>query len=279
VGLSVSGMWEALRARPREDGEKVVWHDLECGLYRADLALWRELAETARVAGGSGLARVLDVGAGTGRVALELARAGCSVTALDLDGELLGALGERAQREGLGVETVQGDARTFALERGAFGLCVAPMQTLQLLGGPSERVEFLRRAGAHLRAGGLLACAIVTELEPFDCDAGDGGPSSETTTVDGVEYVSRARSVRLTRRTIRIERERLTVDLDEAARVGAPTRGAHAPEPERDVIELDRVSVVELRREGLDAGLSFAGVREVPATEEHVGSEVVIFRA
>ena len=37
----------------------MVWHDVECGGYDADLTLWRELA---REAGGP----VLDVGAGTG---------------------------------------------------------------------------------------------------------------------------------------------------------------------------------------------------------------------
>ena len=47
----------------------VVWHDVECGRYDADLPLWRELAASAR-------RPVLDVGAGTGRVALDLARAG-----------------------------------------------------------------------------------------------------------------------------------------------------------------------------------------------------------
>jgi len=51
-----------------------IWHDIECGAYTADLPLWEELA-----AGGA----VLDVGAGTGRVALRLARAGCAMTAVD----------------------------------------------------------------------------------------------------------------------------------------------------------------------------------------------------
>ena len=40
---------------------------------------------------------MLDVGAGAGRVALELARAGHDVTALDLDAELLAEL-RRARR-------------------------------------------------------------------------------------------------------------------------------------------------------------------------------------
>ena len=72
----------------------VVWHDVECGRYDADLTLWIELA---REAGGP----VLDVGAGTGRVALPLARAGHEVTALDRDAELLAA---EAERHGLRAE-------------------------------------------------------------------------------------------------------------------------------------------------------------------------------
>ena len=49
--------------------EHAIWHDVECGAYEADLELWRELAREAPEG-------VLDVGAGTGRVALRLARAG-----------------------------------------------------------------------------------------------------------------------------------------------------------------------------------------------------------
>src|SRR6185436_807784 len=103
----------------------VVWHDVECGRYEADLPLWRELAEAA-----GGL--VLDVGAGTGRVALDLARHGFAVTALDREPDLLAALGARAAAAGLRVETVTADAQDFALGR-RFALIAVPMQTVQLL--------------------------------------------------------------------------------------------------------------------------------------------------
>ena len=89
---------------------------------------------------------ILDVGAGTGRVALELARAGHRVTALDIDPELLGALRERAG--GLPVETVRADARTFELERRDFALCLVPMQTIQLLGGAAGAPRSCARARA-----------------------------------------------------------------------------------------------------------------------------------
>ena len=59
----------------------VLWHDIECGGYDVDLPLWRELAEAT---GGP----VLDIGAGTGRVSLDLAGHGYDVVALDLEPEL-----------------------------------------------------------------------------------------------------------------------------------------------------------------------------------------------
>ncbi len=248
----------------------VIWHDLECGSYRADLPLWAELAQGAP--GGA----ILDVGAGTGRVALELAGAGHRVIALDHDAQLLGALRDRAGD--LDVHTVCADARSFALPLPAprsaaqaggnasrqVALCLAPMQTVQLLGGTDGRLAFLRSARAHLLPGGLLACAIVTELEPFDCAHGGPGPTAESTTVDGAHYSSQATRVHLNSTTIEIERERTT---------------SASPAIERDLIELDRLTVAELEREGLAVGLHPEPARHIPATADHSGSSVVVLRA
>ncbi|HWC25002.1 MAG TPA: class I SAM-dependent methyltransferase, partial [Solirubrobacteraceae bacterium] len=107
--------------------EDVIWHDVECSRYDADLALWRELAAAAR-------GPILDVGAGTGRVALDLARRGHEVVALDHDARLLAVLARRAGAERLRVATVVGDAADFELDRRDFQIVMAPMQTVQLLG-------------------------------------------------------------------------------------------------------------------------------------------------
>jgi SAM-dependent methyltransferase len=266
---------------PRE----VVWHDLECGGYRADLPLWLELAE--RCSG-----PILDVGAGSGRVTLQIARAGRAVTALDRSEALIAALRERAG--GLGVETVCADARSFALERRDFALCVVPMQTIQLLGGAEQRVAFLRCAREHLRPGAAIALTILGELDTFDCASGVIGPAAERAYVDGLLYLSRAIRVSETERLVEIERERRVLLADGDTSIGLTSAGERVdegspdkrpsqstvkePGPEIDLIRLDRVDARSLHREAAEAGLRVERAREIAATDEHVGSGVVMLR-
>jgi SAM-dependent methyltransferase len=246
----------------------VIWHDLECGSYRADLPLWRDLVERHGDP-------ILDIGAGTGRVALDLARTGHRVTALDLDSDLLGALQDRAGEEP--VETVCADARAFELSSRDFALCLVPMQTVQLLGGTAERAAFLRCARAHLRLGGLLACAIVTELEPFDVTDGSSGPSPETAHVGETLYVSRATSVRVLPRRIVIERERRIVPS--YARDPNDEGSADEPAVESNIIELTHISAFELECEASEVGFHPEPALAIESTDEHVGSTVVMLRA
>jgi SAM-dependent methyltransferase len=244
----------------------VIWHDLECGSYSADLPLWRELA---RAHPGE---TILDVGAGTGRVTLDLARANHRVIALDHEHELLAALRTDARELSLTglLDCVCMDARRMELTGHApFGLCVVPMQTIQLLGGSQERTEFLRRARAHMNIGARLACAIVTDIEPFDCmDGEDDGPAPEAVAIDDIFYVSRAMRVQVRGQRIAIERER---------RIHCP--GEAPPRIERNLVELDCVSARELEREGHTAGWRPERAREIASTRDHVGSTVVMLRA
>jgi SAM-dependent methyltransferase len=230
----------------------VVWHDVECGSYTADLPLWEELAAAA---GGP----VLDVGAGTGRVALHLARAGFDVTALDVDRELLAELERRAEAEGLRVPTVVADAADFDLI--GFALVAVPMQTIQLL---PVRAGFFASARRALVAGGLVALAVATELETFD---GTGYlPDPDVGRHGVIRFVSQPTAVRAVPGATRIERLRQTIGPD-----GERT-AAH------DVIELAAVTVAELEAEGAAAGLRTEPARTIAPTLEHVGSEVVLLR-
>lgn len=236
---------------------EAIWHDLECGSYGEDLSFWRQLA--ARTGG-----PVLDVGAGTGRITLELAREGHAVLALDLDDELLGVMRDRA--EGLEVRTVVGDARAFWLGE-TFALCVVPMQTIQLLGGADGRAQFLECAGEHLEPGGVLAIAVAEELDCFEAVDGLPGPRPDVREFDGVVYSSRPVAVRLQDEGFSLERRRDTVTAD--GRLSS----------ERNLIHLDRLEAETLEREAAAAGLRAAGRVAIDATDDYVATTVVMLRA
>jgi SAM-dependent methyltransferase len=248
---------------------EVVWHEVECGRYRADLPLWRELAAAAAPRGGQ--ARVLDLGAGIGRVTLDLAAAGHAVTAVDISPALLEELARRAGE--LPVRTALADIRDLSLDERDFDLCLIPMQTIQLLRSSAERQAAFAGAAAHLRPKALLACAIVTQADEFDALAGELGPSPDRLARGEHVYFSRPLSVRVQAKTIRIERERVVLPGDGSG--GARWR----EQGERDVIELARVSEAELWREGELEGLAKEPTRLLPETEEHTASEVVMLRA
>jgi SAM-dependent methyltransferase len=229
---------------------KVVWHDVECGAYSADLPLWRHLA---REAGGP----VLDVGAGTGRVALDLARAGHEVTALDIDAELLAELDARAGD--LPVRTLVADAGGF--DAGPFALVAVPMQTVQLL---ADRRGFFASARRAVAPGGLVALAIAEHLEPFEAET--ELPPPDAVEAGGWRFLSQPTAVREVAGGMRIERLRHTIG----------PAGERATEP--NAIVLAPVTAEGLIEEGEAAGLHRHATLHVAPTPEHVGSEVVVLR-
>lgn len=248
---------------------EVIWHEVECGRYQADLPLWRELAAAAAPTGGA--ARVLDLGAGIGRVTLDLAAAGHSVTAVDVAPALLDELAARAGA--LPVRTVVSDIRELALDEREFDLCLIPMQTIQLLRGALERRAAFAGAAAYIRPGAVLACAIVSEVDPFDALDGQLGPSPDRLAQGEHVYFSRPLSVRVLDEAIRIERERVVLPGDGSGGTRWREQG------ERDVIELALVTEEGLWQEGATAGLRSEPTRVIPETLEHTASEVVMFRA
>lgn len=229
----------------------VIWHDVECGAYGADLALWEELAAAAD-------GPVLELGCGTGRVACHLAARGHHVLGIDSEPELVAELERRAGNAG--PRGAIADARDFDLGQ-AFALAIAPMQLLQLLEGPGERASCLAAVARHLPPGGRAAFAIVESLPP----PVDGPPPlPDAREVGGWVYSSLPVETADEADAIAVRRLRQVVAPDGAI------------EDSRDEIRLRRLSAEELEREGAAVGLFAASRMQLPPTPEHVGSTVVV---
>lgn len=228
-------------APPARDAS-VIWHEVECGSYAADLKLWEELAADREP--------ILDLGCGTGRVLSHLARRGNEVCGLDLEPSLIAGLA--------GAEL--GDARDFALDR-RFALVLAPMQLLQLFAGADERKRCLGCVAEHLTADGLAALAIVEGVPVSDDDS---LPLPDTREVDGWVYSSQAIETLLDGSWIRARRLRQTVS----------PAGELEEEPSEDLLHV--LTAAELEDEARQVDLRPAGRRVVPQTEDHVGSTVVL---
>ena len=236
--------------------EEVIWHDVECGAYGADLPLWSELA-----AGANG--PLLELGCGTGRVTMHLARRDFRVTAIDDSEELTGELRQRATDAAVNVRVEAVDASAFDLGK-RFGLVIAPMQLIQLLDGPVARGRCLRAAAAHLTPGGRFALAIV-EDPPIGIPESPRLP--DVREIDGWIYSSLPLGVRIEDDSLIVERLRQTV---------APDGGLDETQSS------DRLRLIHaggLEAEAREAGLTPVKRRVVQPTEAHIGSTVVVLEA
>jgi SAM-dependent methyltransferase len=239
--------------------DAVVWHDVECSGYLADLPLWAELAAAAA-------GPVLDIGCGTGRVALELAAQGHDVTGLDSDSDLVAALASRGRERGLRVHAEVGDARSFDLDGRLYALAIAPMQVLQLLGGPAGRLACLRAVRAHLSPGAVFAAALADPFEsapPADALL----PLPDMLERDGWVWSSSPISVREEAGATVINRVRQAV-----------SPAGELSESLASIV-LDAADPAEVEQASLDAGFRSLPRRHVSETDAYVGSTVVMLEA
>lgn len=234
---------------------EVIWNDVECGGYTADLPLWEELADQAE-------GPIMDLGCGTGRVTLHLGRREPElVIGVDRDPDLVAAVWERAAGR-LPADAEIEDVRAFKFAT-EFALVLGPMQVIQLLADSQERIACLESTFRCLLPGGRAAFAIVEE-PPAAMPEGAAPPLPDVRQVEGWIYSSLPLEPVVLAGSILLRRLRQVVDPD-----GAMSE-------EINEVELALVSADALEAEGREVGFELAGRREVPTTEAHVGSTVVI---
>ena len=144
-------------AGSREHYADAALYDYEYRRRRADVGFYRELAKKRR---GDATLRILELGAGSGRVTIPLARAGHDVVALDTSTAMLGKLRARVAAAPPAVHkritVVRGDLRDFDVP-GKFGLVIAVFNVLEHLYTRTELDACLRAVARHLAPGGAFA--------------------------------------------------------------------------------------------------------------------------
>jgi len=105
---------------------------------------------------------VLDLGCGTGRIALELAREGADVTGVELSAQMLERALEKAEQQEIGVTLALGDLREFDLER-IFSLIVLGYNTLNHLLKDDDLERCLATIRRHMDERSVL---VIDTFQP-----------------------------------------------------------------------------------------------------------------
>ena len=257
ASCSPTAAWRRSSGDERE--RPVIWHDVECGAYSADLALWEELAARGRRPGPRPRLRHRP-----GRPPPGPARAP-GRSALDLDPELIAALA-RARRRACRCEAVVGDARELRARATSSPWCWRRCSWSSCSPARAERLDCLRCVAAAPAPGGRVALAIVEGMPAAGrrrrrrcptCARSTAGstPACRSTPVDvGEEIVDPAPAPdRLARRRAERGGER---DPHPQPLAAERARGARASRP----------------------GCGRCGRRQIAPTDLHVGSTVVVLR-
>ena len=137
-------------------------YDLEYA-HDYDVPFWLALAERE---GGP----VVEWGAGTGRIAIPLTRAGSDVTAVELSENMI----EAGRKKDASLKWVRGDMRTVKLGR-RYRLAVCAFNSFLCLPSVDDALAFLHNAREHLQPGGLFGME-VSVFSPEELVDPPGGP-------------------------------------------------------------------------------------------------------
>ena len=156
-----------------------------------------EVAGLARLANGG---RVLELGVGTGRVAIPLAATGLDLHGIEVDPEMIDVLRSKSGSERINVH--HGDMADMDVD-GDFDLIYAVFGTLFMLPTQAEQVRCFRRAAQKLTGDGKLVVEALMPRPPsYDrgstvtvADANDERVIVNVSEIDALEQTIHTRQV------------------------------------------------------------------------------------
>ena len=129
--------------------------------------------------------RILDIGCGTGRHAIELSKRGYSVTGIDLSDSQIAGAREKADKQGLGIDFLRSDARSLPFVNEYDLVIMLCEGAFPLMETDEMNYEILKSATKALREHGKLIFTTLNGLFPLYhsveefCDStGDPGNAS-----------------------------------------------------------------------------------------------------
>ena len=238
--------------------DAAVWQQVEFGSYAADLPLWRELADEAH-------GPVLELGAGSGRVAAHLAEDGHDVIALERDPDLIAELARSTAKLSGSVTAVRADLGSASeLELPASPtLVIGPLHVVQVLDS-SARPALLGRLRELIVPGGQMALTVVDETTLLSAGAAATQILPDMREVDGWVYSSEPLWVQVGENALTVRRVRERVSPE-----GAMQRSIH------DEV-LNRVSPERLEIEAEELGFRLAGRGKISSGPNEADSTVVL---
>jgi SAM-dependent methyltransferase len=165
-------------------------------VQRRDVAFWQRLAAAA---GGP----VLELGCGTGRITLPVAREGVHVIGIDRSQPMLERAAGKLRRARLSrpATLIRGDIRHLPFRRGRFPLVMAPYGILQSLTRERDLAATLESVARVLPKGGRFGIDLVPDLPRWSEYAARrtlSGRMGAATKVSLVESVTQDRARGLT---------------------------------------------------------------------------------
>ena len=130
-------------------------------LGRRDVSFWQRVAAQAD-------GRVLELGCGTGRISMPLAKSGVDLVGVDRSQPMLARLRSRISRtrfSGAGsLEAIQADIRSLPFRRRKFAMVLAPYGILQSLIRERDLTDTLESVARVIKRGGTFGIDLVPDV-------------------------------------------------------------------------------------------------------------------